>query len=212
MLDMVSVGIRKKSEEASSHLLSVEGFQRSFLTHDFFEGDRQAFVSHVISHVSNPGGHVPTSTGYVLFDFTDLTIVSYQTAASVDSVPRRVLADICKDSPVDAAALIRSITHRDNSADGIGKRPIGPFDGSEMTRLCRYADVHERFSTFYFEIPGWRAHWGILSPDACRSTFAQLDARLSLTPDERTAWQRRIERASAGRSLWNDLAIKQGIN
>lgn len=208
MFDTVAVGIRKESGEASSFVVDVEGFQRSFLTEAFFDGNHRDFLRYLSGFPQNTEGHVPIGAGYVLFDFVDLTIVSYQTAASFHSIPRSVLADMFEEDPRSAAALARTITHRENTADGIGRRAVDPYDGSERSELSGYSNVHERFSTFFFDIPGWRTHWGVLSPEACSGVFKQIEARIRLSDVEQAAWERLISGAEATRNMLGSFSMR----
>lgn len=201
MFDTVAVGIRVEPGRASSFVADIKGFQRSFLTEAFFDGDHRDFLRHLSGFPHSPGGHVPIGAGYILFDFVDLTIVSYQAAVSLHSIPRSVLADMFEQDPASAAAVARAITHRENTADGLGRRAVGPYGGSERSELSGYSNVHERFSTFFFDIPGWRTHWGVLSPEACSGVFKQIEARIRLSDAERAAWERLVSGAEAARNM-----------
>jgi hypothetical protein len=200
--EVVTVGIRKMSGELGSFIVPSDGLQDAFLTEAFFEGDHSGFFAVVESGERHPVGHVPERQGYVLFDFSDQTVASYQTAASLTFIGRYGIEDLFDKRPRDASAVARSFTHRECMGDGNGKQSVGPFDGSEREKICGYSNVHERFSTYFFEIPGWRIEQGILSPIACRATFKALDGKVMLSADERFAWESRISAAEAG---WRNI-------
>lgn len=197
--EVVAVGIREYSGELFCFIVPAEGLRRAFLTSAFFGGDHADFRSFLAAGTPSPTGHVPVGRGYVFLDFHDQRIVSFQTAASFDSLPRLVLEDIYERSQEDGAAVANAITHRDCMGDGRGKVAVGPFDGTGREAICGYANVHERFSTYYFEIPGWTVRQGVLSPDAMRSAFNTLDGDSILTEGEREVWKRGIA-ALEGRS------------
>ncbi|MNU33121.1 hypothetical protein D3C71_216790 [compost metagenome] len=199
--EVVAVGIREYSGELSCFIVPADGLHRAFLTAAFFGGDHAGFRSFLAAGTPSPKGHVPVGRGYVLLDFHDQRIVSFQTAASFDSLPRLVLEDIYESSHEDGAAVASAITHRDCMGDGRGKVAVGPFDGSEREAICGYANVHERFSTYYFEIPGWTLHQGILSPDAMRSAFNALDGDSILSEEERDEWTRGIASSENGGAM-----------
>jgi hypothetical protein len=191
------------SGELSSHIVPASGLRRAFLTSAFFGGDHSGFRSFLSAGKPSPQGHVPVGLGYVYLDFFDQRIVGYQTAASFDSLPRSVLSDIYEESHADGAAIAQAITHRDCMGDGRGKVAVGPFDGSECEKICGYANVHERFSTYHFDIPGWSVHQGVLSPEAMRTTFNLLDGDAITSDDERDEWRRCIAACEDG---WARLA------
>jgi hypothetical protein len=156
------------------------------------DGDYAGFHSFLSAGKVSPQGHVPVGLGYVLLDFNGKKIVSYQTAASFESLPRSLLKDIYDSSQEDGAAVARAITHRECMAGGRGKLAVGPFDGSERERICGYANVHERFSTYDFAIPGWKVEQAVLTPEAMRATFDALDGESILSEAERAEWMRCI--------------------
>jgi len=201
MFDKVAVGIREETGRTSCFVAAVKEFQRSFLTQAFFDGDHRDFLRRLSGLPHNPEGHAPIGAGYILFDFVDRAIVSYQAAVSFHSIPRSVLADMFEQDPMSAAAVARTITHRENTADGLGRRAVGPYGGSERSELSGYSNVHERFSTFFFDIPGWRTHWGVLSPEACSGVFKQIEARIRLSDAEQAAWERLLSGAEAARNM-----------
>lgn len=200
--EVVAVGIREYSGELSCYIVPAGGLQRAFLTATFFGGDHAGFRSFLAVGASSPIGHVPVGRGYVLLDFHDQRIVSFQTAASFDSLPRQVLEDIYESSREDGAAIASAITHRDCMGDGRGKVAVGPFDGSEREIICGYANVHERFSTYYFQIPGWKLHQEVVSPDAMRSAFKALDGDSILSAEERGEWTRGIAACEEGFAMF----------
>jgi hypothetical protein len=200
--EVVAVGVREFSGELSCFIVPSDGLQRAFLTAAFFGGDHAGFRSFLAVGTPSSKGHVPVGKGYVLLDFHDQRIVSFQTAASFDSLPRLVLEDIYESSHEDGVAVASAITHRHCMGDGRGKVAVAPFDGREREAICGYANVHERFSTYYFEIPGWKLHQEVLSPDAMRSAFNALDGDSILSDEERGEWTRGIAACEEGWAMF----------
>lgn len=191
MHDAVAVAIREEPGNVSCHLVDRREFQRTFLTAEFFDGIHEGFLGSIRRSGNAAAPNVPTTVGYVLFDFTDKTIVSWQTAASVDSVPRSRLADIYEENAMNGAAIARAITHRNNM--GEGDRPAGPFNGDERDEICGYTNIHERFSTYHFTIPGWTCHVGLLTAQSCEEAFLKIESRIDLSDQERSAWVAQIQ-------------------
>lgn len=211
MNDIVAVGLRKGWGDTPCYLVSAEKLRRAFLSEAFLRADPRPILEVAYGGKQSPMGHVPTATGYVLFDFSDLTILSYQSAISFTSVPRSVFARMVEEDPASAAVVARLITHRENMGDDLGRHAVGPFNGTDCAAIAEPLSVYETFSTFFFRVPGWTIETGVLSADACREILARIEERVPLRDPEREAWESRIKAAEAAQAAIARLLSAEAV-